>query len=87
MNCSWEETFRADLSQTSKKSYQKLRQRYEALPAWGISDQESVKDVLIEGQGIDQMITIPVDGKDYYLWIMNDLKTDKNAKDVEISGM
>lgn len=87
VNCSWEETFRADLSQTSKKSYQKLRQRYEALPAWGISDQENVKDVLIEGQGIDQMITIPVDGKDYYLWILNDLKTDKNAKDVEISGM
>lgn len=39
---------------------------------------------MIEGQGIDDVIEFSQNGKIYYLWIINDLKTEKNAADIKV---
>lgn len=84
---SWEETVLCDLSCSTKKTYKniiKIGESYSVLPAWGVSDREQIKDIMIEGQGIDDVIEFSQNGKIYYLWIINDLKTEKNAADIKV---
>lgn len=84
---SWEETVLCDLSCSTKKTYKniiKIGERYNVLPAWGVSDREQIKDITIDGQEIDTVIDFSQNGKLYYLWIINDLKTENNAANVII---
>lgn len=82
-----EDTLRADLSLSTASGYKnvvKPGERYDVLPAWGVSDYESIANVRIDGQQIDKVIEIADEDETYFLWIIYDLQTEKNAKDVEI---
>lgn len=79
----WEETFRADLALTTRKAYKEfVKNNYNVLPAWGISENADVENMTVDGQKIDQVIPIEMDEKPYYLWIIYDLETEKDAVDV-----
>lgn len=84
---SLEETVLADLSSSTSKGYKKLvnpRELYGVLPAWGISDSEKVRDMTVDGQSVDEVVGFSQDGETYYLWIIDDLKTENNAVDIRI---
>lgn len=84
----WEDTLRADLCLTTESGYKKFvepGERYDVLPAWGVSDYESIANVRIDGQQIDEVIEIADEDEMHFLWIIYDLQTEKQAKDVEIS--
>ena len=83
----WQTTMRSDLSNSTKKTYRSIigkGKKYTVLPAWGISDTGEVKDVTVDGQGIDEVIPFSHDGTDYYLWIIYDLQTENDAVDIVI---
>lgn len=83
--CTYQQTFLADLSQSTKKMYKKMiKGRYEVLPAWGISDDVKVENLAAEGQTPDKVYPVQINGKEYYLWIILDLKTSKNAVEIEL---
>lgn len=84
----WETTVLSDLSCSTCKSYKTIihiGKKYMVLPAWGISDNEKIGDVMIDGQEIDEIISFEQEGKKYYLWIIHDLQTENNAADIKIS--
>lgn len=84
----WETTVLSDLSCSTRKSYKiiiHIGKKYMVLPAWGISDNEKIGDVMIDGQEIDEIITFEQEGKKYYLWIIHDLQTENDAADIKIS--
>lgn len=81
----WKETFLADLSQSKNHVYKNNAEKYyNALPAWGVTDNSNVQNVTVDGQKIDEVHEIDVDGEEYYLWIIYDLKTQNKASDVVI---
>lgn len=57
---------------------------YKALPAWGVTDNSNVQNVTVDGQKIDEVHEIDVDGETYYLWIIYDLQTQNKVSDVII---
>lgn len=84
----WETTVLSDLSYSTRKSYKKIihiGKKYMVLPAWGISDNEKIGDIMVDGQEIDEIITFEQEGKRYYLWIIHDLQTENDAADIKIS--
>ncbi len=84
----WETTVLSDLSCSTSKSYKTIihiGKKYMVLPAWGISDNEKIGDVMIDGQEMDEIITFEQEGKKYYLWIIHDLQTKNDAADIKIS--
>ena len=81
----WKETFLADLSQSKNHVYKNNAEKYyKALPAWGVTDNSNVQNVTVDGQKIDEVHEIDVDGETYYLWIIYDLQTQNKASDVII---
>ena len=52
--------------------------------AWGVSDNPKIESVTVDGQKIDEVHTIDVDGKEYSLWIIYDLQTENKAANVVI---
>lgn len=83
----WKTTVRADLSYSTKKTnrkFLKLPELYGVTPAWGVSTDEQVKNVTIDGQQPDYIAEFFKDGKSYYLWVIDDLKTQKDAVDIVI---
>jgi hypothetical protein len=83
----WQTTVRADLEYSLEESYQKIIQPgedYQVLPAWGVSTEESVADISIDGQAVDHVISFVKDQQTYYLWIIEDLKTPNDANNVVI---
>ena len=84
---SWEETILSDLSYSTRKAYRniiKIGEKYRVLSAWGVSDREQIKNITIDGQEIDEVIEFSQAGKTYYLWMINDLKTENDAVNVVI---
>ena len=49
-----------------------------------MSDNSKIESVTVDGQKIDEVHTIDVDGKEYYLWIIYDLQTENKSADVVI---
>ncbi len=83
----WETTVRSDLSYSTRHSYKKiirLGTRYNVLPAWGVSEQERIREVTFDGQGMDEVIPFTSDGKTWYLWVIDDLKTQKDAREIQL---
>ena len=83
----WKTTVLSDLSDSTSKGYKKFvnpKETYGVLPAWGVSDTEEVKNMTVDGQGVDHVIEFTLDGATYYLWIIDDLQTESNAVDVVI---
>ena len=78
---SWKDTFLADLSQSRLSG---LEKQYGVLPAWGVTDYSDISNVTVDDQKIDEVHELDVDGKTYYLWIINDLKTQNEASEVRI---
>ncbi len=84
---SWEETFRADLALSTNKRYKKfVKENYEVLPAWGLSENPEIGNVTVDGQKIDDVYKVEMDGSEYYLWIIYDLETDNDAADIVIEN-
>ena len=82
---SWQETMLADMFISKSFLYKKaIQKKYNALPAWGVSDNSKIESVTVDGQKIDEVHTIDVDGKEYYLWIIYDLQTENKSADVVI---
>ena len=42
---------------------------------------------MVDDQKIDEVHELDVDGKTYYLWIINDLKTQNKASEVRIESV
>ena len=81
---SWKDTFLADLSQSRLSG---LEKQYGVLPAWGVTDYSDISNVTVDDQKIDEVHKLDVDGKTYYLWIINDLKTRNKASEVRIESV
>ena len=81
---SWKDTFLADLSQSRLSG---LEKQYGVLPAWGVTDYSDISNVTVDDQKIDEVHELDVDGKTYYLWIINDLKTRNKASEVRIESV
>ena len=81
----WEKTFRGDLYD-SRSNYDNYfaRKIYKSILAWGVSDNPKIESVTVDGQKIDEVHTIDVDGTEYYLWIIYDLQTENKIADVVI---
>ena len=62
----------------------KPREEYGVLPAWGVSDTDKVKHMTVDGQKVDKVIEFSYKEETYYLWIIDDLKTENNAVDIKI---
>lgn len=86
-NCNWEDTVRADLSMSTMKEYKDYVAEgvYDILPAWGITDNENVYQMSIDGQKVDEVIEIDTTGNKFYFWIIYDLQTSRNIKEIDIS--
>ena len=79
----WKETFLADLFISRDSAYRgAVEKKYKVLPAWGVTDNSDIKDVTVDGQKIDEVHELDVDGETYYLWIINDLKTQNKSADI-----
>ena len=61
--------------------------QYGILPAWGVTDYSDISNVTVDDQKIDEVHELDVDGKTYYLWIINDLKTQNKASEVRIESV
>ena len=48
------------------------------------TDNSNVQNVTVDGQKIDEVHEIDVDGETYYLWIIYDLQTQNKVSDVII---
>ena len=81
---SWKDTFLADLSQSRLSG---LEKQYGVLPAWGVTDYSDISNVTVDDQKIDEVHELDVDGKTYYLWIINDLKTQNKASEIRIESV
>ena len=80
----WKETFLADLFMSRDAVYRgAVEKKYKVLPAWGVTDYSDISNVTVD----DQKIELDVDGKTYYLWIINDLKTQNEASEVRIESV
>lgn len=75
-----EETIREDMVSTMRHgSYDELE-----APAWGISADEKIYSMTINGKKADDIILInEKDGKKYYFWIISDIGEIKTADDVK----
>lgn len=83
----WKTTVLSDLSNSTGKGYKKVvnpKKKYGLLPAWGVSDTDQVKYMTVDGQKVDEVIEFSTDGEKYYLWMIDDLQTENNAKDIKI---
>lgn len=81
----WKETFLADLFISRDSVYRgAVEKKYKVLPAWGVTDNSDIKNVTVDGQKIDEVHELDVDGETYYLWIINDLKTQNKSADIII---
>ena len=84
----WEETFVSDLSQSMLHTFKAgVEKKYKAIPAWGVTDYSDISNVTVDDQKIDEVHKLDVDGKTYYLWIINDLKTQNEASEVRIESV
>lgn len=84
----WEETFVSDLSQSMLHTFKaSVEKKYKAIPAWGVTDYSDISNVTVDDQKIDEVHKLDVDGKTYYLWIINDLKTRNKASEVRIESV
>ncbi|GEM_PF-2129087 len=84
----WEETFVSDLSQSMLHTFKaSVEKKYKAIPAWGVTDYSDISNVTVDDQKIDEVHELDVDGKTYYLWIINDLKTRNKASEVRIESV
>ena len=84
----WKTTVQADLCDSTNRGYKKImnaKKIYGVLPAWGVSDIPEVEKMLVDGQTVDHVVEIPLEETTYYLWIINDLQTENDAKDIVIS--
>lgn len=73
------------MSQSKLSVYENTAEKYyKALPAWGVTDNSNVQNVTVDGQKIDEVHEIDVDGETYYLWIIYDLQTQNKVSDVII---
>ena len=81
----WSETFLADIF-GSKYAYGEniMGKMNNRVFVWGVSDNPKIESVTVDGQKIDEVHTIDVDGKEYYLWIIYDLQTENKIADVVI---
>ena len=64
-----------------------VEKKYKALPAWGVTDYSDISNVMVDDQKIDEVHKLDVDGKTYYLWIINDLKTQNKASEIRIESV
>lgn len=83
----WQTTVLSDLCISTSKSYKRFvnpRKNYGVLPAWGVADTDIVKDMTVDGQPVDEVIEFSQNEKVYYLWMIDDLKTENNAVDVKV---
>ena len=64
-----------------------VEKKYKAIPAWGVTDYSDISNVTVDDQKIDEVHKLDVDGKTYYLWIINDLKTQNEASEVRIESV
>lgn len=83
----WKDTLRADLSASTRKSYQKvinLGEKYEVVPAWGVSTYADLENVTVGGLKLDYIETFEANGENYYFWIMKDVSSIESAIDVAI---
>lgn len=80
-----EETIKADIVYTMRRDGVK---RLEGAPAWGVSADEQIASMMINGEHVDEVILVnEVDKKKYYFWlIMNveELETLIDVKSAEI---
>ena len=84
----WKETFLADLFMSRDAVYRgAVEKKYKVLPAWGVTDYSDISNVTVDDQKIDEVHKLDVDGKTYYLWIINDLKTQNEASEVRIESV
>ena len=84
----WKETFLADLFMSRDAVYRgAVEKKYKVLPAWGVTDYSDISNVTVDDQKIDEVHELDVDGKTYYLWIINDLKTQNEASEVRIESV
>lgn len=84
----WKETFLADLFMSRDAVYRgAVEKKYKVLPAWGVTDYSDISNVTVDDQKIDEVHELDVDGKTYYLWIINDLKTRNKASEVRIESV
>ena len=73
------------MSQSKLSVYENTAEKYyKALQAWGVTDNSNVQNVTVDGQKIDEVHEIDVDGETYYLWIIYDLQTQNKVSDVII---
>lgn len=80
----WKDTVLADISASTCKKYRNISKTYGVLPAWGVSDNELCKKMTLDGQKVDEVIEIDVEGKTYYLWYIEDLKTKNDEKNIVV---
>lgn len=83
----WKTTVLSDLSSSTKKAYRRIvrpKESYGVLPAWGVFDTDQVKNMTVDGQKVDEIIEFSKEEENYYLWIIDDLQTENNAKDIKI---
>lgn len=64
--------------------FENPRETYGVLPVWGVSDNEQVKNMTVDGQGVDEVIELSDDGETYYFWFIQDMQTRNAAKDIVI---
>ena len=84
----WKETFLDDLFISWDAVYRgAVEKKYKVLPAWGVTDYSDISNVTVDDQKIDEVHELDVDGKTYYLWIINDLKTQNEASEVRIKSV
>lgn len=82
---SWEQTFKTDLRLSlNYKDMTKWGEDYNVLPSWGISEFSDVGNVIIEGIPVNDVRKFEYDGKDYYLWFINDVSSIESASEAEI---
>lgn len=84
----WETTVRSDLSYSLAKSYLKIvcpGEKYQVLPAWGVSTNELIYGVKLDGIPVDEVVPFSYEDADYYLWIIDDMSYEHGANSVELT--
>ncbi|MBE5942196.1 MAG: hypothetical protein E7264_06625 [Lachnospiraceae bacterium] len=83
----WIQTVRSDLGYSTSHLYKdilNIREVYGVLPAWGLSVSEQVKNMTVDGQSVDKVIEFTANDKTYYFWFIEDLKTQRDAMNMDI---
>lgn len=86
---SGEETFKADLSVSFLSTYRnliKLGEKYEVIPAWGISESADTCNFSVDGISVSSYQQFQYDNMEYYLWFIADVSQIDSMKDVTINN-